>query len=72
MSPDGEAAVDGGRASDAEVMAMTEAMVTFKEVLTDDRTLLKRRKSQQVTGHLRTLGACETIDTYTYSLRCRA
>ena len=37
--------VDGRKASDAEVMAMTEAMVTFKEVLTDDRTLLTRRKS---------------------------
>ena len=30
----------------AEVMAMTEATVTFKEVLKSDRTLLKlRRKS---------------------------
>jgi hypothetical protein len=33
------------KASDAEVMAMTEAMVTFKEVLKGDRTLLTRRKS---------------------------
>jgi hypothetical protein len=29
MSPDGEAAVDGGRASDAEVMARTAAMVAL-------------------------------------------
>jgi hypothetical protein len=29
MSPDGEAAVDGGRASDAEVMARTVAMVAL-------------------------------------------
>ena len=35
----------GRKASDAEVTAMTEAMVTFKEVLTGDRTLLTRRKS---------------------------
>jgi hypothetical protein len=37
--------VDGRKASDAEVMAMAEAMVTFKEVLIGDRTLLMRRKS---------------------------
>jgi hypothetical protein len=37
--------VDGRKASDAEVMAMTEATVTFKEVLMEDRTLLARRRS---------------------------
>ncbi len=39
------AAQDGRKASDAEVMAMTEATVTFKEVLIGDRTLLARRRS---------------------------
>jgi hypothetical protein len=43
---------------------MTEATVTFKEVLTGDQTLLKRVGSfKRVTGHLRTLGGLRTFDT---------